>query len=178
MITLITGPMFCGKTTELIRRLTRAKIAGKNVILLRPAIDTRDHLTHSRLSHSIEEKFIDETEPLSSSELFSYDVIGIDEGQFFNDLKFLVETFTKWGKTVVIAGLNGTSEQKPFQPILDLIPIAEEIIKLNSVCMKCGSDYGTFTSYKGNDKDSDIKVGDEHEYEALCRICLDKKMIV
>jgi thymidine kinase len=168
MLSLIIGPMFSGKTTELVRRLNRYQIAGKKVILFRPTTDTRDHLTHDRLSHDIQEVF---TGRLYYTDWQKYDVIGIDEGQFFTMLKDDADYFADQGKTVIISALNGTSEKKQFDQVQGLIPFAEEIVKLNAVCMDCGSDYGTFTYYKAGNKTKDVQVGDEHEYMALCRKC-------
>jgi len=172
MLTLILGPMFGMKTTELLRRLRRAQIAGKKVILFRPTTDTRDHLTHDKLSHNIEEKF---TARLFFSDWEKYDIIGIDEGQFFVSLAQDAAYFADKGKTVIISALNGTSERKPFDEIQKLIPEAEEIVKLNAVCMDCGSDFATFSYYKAGNKEKDVQVGDENEYMALCRGCYNAR---
>lgn len=169
MITLILGPMFSGKTSELIRLGTRSKIAGKKVVLLRPKTDIRPHLTHSRLNHSLDEFFVDR---VTDKDLTNYDVICIDEGQFFKgSFVYDVNMFACKGKIIIVSGLNGTSELKSFENIQGLIPLAEEIIKLNAICTECGSEYGTFSYYKAGNKTEDIKVGDSHDYTALCRKC-------
>ncbi len=168
MIELIIGPMFSGKTTELLRRLTRLQIGGNKVLLLRPNIDTRGVLTHDCLDHSIEELFVDNA---SDYERFKdVDVVGIDEGQFFPGLAKDATMLANMGKIVIISGLNATSEVEPFPEIQLCIPIAETITKLNAVCTQCGSQDGSFTYYKKGNKTEKVLVG-EHEYTALCRKC-------
>ncbi len=170
MIQLIIGPMFSGKTTELLRRLQRAKIAGKKVILLRPKIDTRETLTHDELktTGNIPQIVLNN---LGEFDPNSYDYIGIDEGQFFQNL---AQNLNKWadnGRHIIVAGLDATSELAPFEEIIQLIPFAEEVIKLNAVCTKCGSDFGAFTKFVGTEKKNKILVGGKGIYEARCRNC-------
>ena len=172
MITLIIGPMFSGKTTELLRRLNRSKIAGKKTILLRPEIDTRDKLTHDDLkTNGIEEKFLKDLDDINLDE---YVVVGIDEGQFFKNLATHANNLANKGKHVIIAGLDATSEQQPFEEILNTIPFAEEVVKLNAICSFCGSEYGSFTYFKAGRKKDKIVVGGLDLYQAICRKCLYK----
>ncbi len=114
MITLIIGPMFSGKTTELLRRLNRDSIAGKKVILIRNNIDKRVILTHDNMSFNRVKVIISDN--LSEMDVSYYDVIGIDEGQFFDDL-IAANQWANKGKNIIIAGLDATSEQKPFGKI-------------------------------------------------------------
>ncbi len=173
MIQLILGPMFSGKTTELLRRLTRSKIAGKKTILIRNNIDKRDHLTHdNKCNGNIEEKYISNLNEINPT---NFEVIGIDEGQFFKDLYIYANKWANNNKIIIISALNGTSEQKPFEEITKIIPFAEEIDKLNAVCIKCGSDFGTYSKYLKHDKNSTIKVGGSESYQARCRNCLNMK---
>lgn len=170
MIELIVGPMFSGKSSELIRRLTRHKIAGKNTILLRPKRDTRGFLTHDNKENCTKEMFVETITEFN--DLYDYDVIGIDEGQFFSDLKE-VDKWANLGLTVIISALNGTSERTPFESIQDIIPLADRIDKLDAVCTSCGAD-AQFSFYKPGNKENDIEIG-EDEYTALCRICWNQK---
>jgi|YNPMSStandDraft_1061717.scaffolds.fasta_scaffold00010_64 thymidine kinase len=176
MIHLIIGPMFSGKSTELLRRLRRAKIANKETILLKPTIDTRGNFTHDDIDkpdikNDIKFIFIDK---LDNFDCTRYEVIGIDEGQFFQNLSFFANKWADMGKEVIVAGLDATSEQTPFEEILNLVPFAEEVIKLSAICSKCGSEYGAFTYYKGSEKKGKIKVGGKDLYEARCRSCFKK----
>lgn len=175
MVTLILGPMMSGKTSELIRLLVRAQIAGKKVILVRPESDTRDYLTHDRKDHQLQE--IKATSLSNIPNIFNYDVVGIDEGQFFNSM-FMgdVNALANRGKEVIISALNGTSEAYPFENVQELIPWSESIIKLNAICTKCGSEYGAFSYYKPGKKTEKVHVGGAEEYTALCRDCYNMMM--
>lgn len=175
MITLIIGPMFSGKTSELVRLLVRASIAGKKVILLRPEKDTRKFLTHDNKEYSLEEKFVDDINS-HIKELKEYDVIGIEEGQFFPHLLGACNLLAGDGKEIIISALNGTSESESFDVIQELIPHVESIIKLNAICTECGSEYGSYSFYRAGNKTDKVKVGDIHEYTALCRNCYNKAM--
>lgn len=170
MIQLIIGPMFSGKTTELLRRLQRGMIAGKKVMLLRPVVDTRETITHDQLktTGSIPQISISN---LNDFDIDSYDYIGIDEGQFFANLAKIINNWATNGKHIIVAGLDATSELTPFEEILQLIPYAEEVVKLNAVCTKCGSDFGAFTKFIGQEKKDKILVGGKGLYEARCRRC-------
>ncbi len=170
MIQLIIGPMFSGKTTELLRRLQRAKIAGKKVVLLRPSIDTRKTITHDQLKSTGDITQII-LQNLSDFDINSYDYIGIDEGQFFNNLAKNIVSWAEKDRHIIVAGLDATSELAPFEEIIQLIPYAEEVTKLNAVCTKCGSDYGAFTKFIGSEKKDKILVGGKGLYEARCRKC-------
>lgn len=172
MISLIIGPMFSGKTTELLRRLNRSKIAGKKVILLRPKIDTRGKLTHDNLTtNGIKEIFLTEINP---DDFLDFDVIGIDEGQFFKNLSKSANDLANKGKNVIIAGLDATSELEPFEEIINCIPFSEEVVKLSAICSFCGSEYGSFTHFKSGTKKEKVIVGGSDLYNAICRECLNK----
>lgn len=166
-IEIIIGSMFSGKTTELLRRLTRLQIGGNKVILLRPTVDNRGILTHDCLDHKIREQFVSK---VSDYDCSNVDVVGIDEGQFFKGLATDANHLANMGKIVIISGLNATSEAEPFPEIQACIPIVESITKLNAVCTQCGSQEGSFTFYKKGNKTEAVLVG-EHEYTALCRSC-------
>lgn len=170
MVELIIGPMFSGKSSELLRRLTRYKIAGKSTILLRPKRDTRGFLTHDKKDNSIIEIFVENISDFK--DVYDYDVIGVDEGQFFNDLK-VVDILADMGLTVIVSALNGTSERTPFKSLQDIIPLADTITKLSAVCTNCGED-AQFSFYKVGNKENDIEIG-EDEYTALCRKCWNLK---
>lgn len=168
MITLVCGPMFSGKTTEVLRRLERASVANKNAVLLRPKIDTRDFLTHTQKEVSwLETQFVD----LCDFDADEFDVVGIDEGQFHKGLKdFCLRWSTNFRK-IIISALHSTSECEMFEPIIDIIPYCEEIVKLNAVCTKCGSEYGNYTFYKSGGKIDKVAVGGPDSYTALCGEC-------
>jgi len=168
MITLIIGPMYSGKTTELLRLLERAHIANKKTVLLRPKIDSRPFLSHSaRDTVWLEEKFID----LNDFDASKYDMIGIDEGQFHKGLKDFCKKYSLMGKQVVVSALHATSESEMFDEIISLIPCCEKINKLNAVCMHCGSEEGNYTYYLAGNKTEKVAVGGFESYTALCGVC-------
>lgn len=163
-----------GKTTELIRQLTRAKIAGKKVVLLRPSRDNRPNLTHSQLTHDIEEVFVSSVDDIDWRE---YDVIGVDEGQFFNNnFPERIDHVANTGRKVVISALNGTSERKPFETIQKLIPLVDDITYEPAVCTDCGSEHASYSYYKLGSKTENVKIGGGEAYTALCRNCYMEKM--
>lgn len=173
MLQLILGPMFGGKTTELIRRLTRAQIAGKRVVLLRPDKDNRPELTHNKVSYDIEERFVSSIDDINWKE---YEVIGIDEGQFFNsDFARRIDHVASSNRKVIISALNGTSEREPFETILQLIPLADDISYEPAVCTDCGSEHASYSFYILGTKTEAVKVGGKEAYTALCRNCYIKR---
>lgn len=170
MISLILGPMYSGKSTELLRRLHRAHIAKKRVVLIRPKVDFRDFLTHAPVEHSWLP--IVQTEDVTTIDCSQYDVIGLDELQFFHFSPLFALNETRERNCHIIAsGLQATSEGEMFPEVVRFIPYCDEIIKLNAVCVKCGSDYGTMTYYKIGKKTEQISVGGTNEYEARCLSC-------
>lgn len=168
MITLVIGPMFSGKTTELLRQLERAKIANKRVILLRPKLDSRPFLSHAvKDIQWLEEQFVD----LKDFDATKYDMIGIDEGQFHKGLKEFCRKYSLMGKRIVISALHATSESEMFEEITGVIPYCEEIIKLNAVCTQCGSEYANYTYFLAGNKTEKVAVGGSDAYTSLCGIC-------
>jgi thymidine kinase len=173
MISLILGGMFSGKTSELLRQAERAFIAKKNVVIIRPKKDSRGYLTHSKLNTKINIEKLHKISDLKDP--YQYDKIFIDEGQFFDDLsKDVLKISDK--VDIIIAALNGSAEQISWLEVQALIPWAETITKLNAICYRCGSEYGSFSYYLGNDKTGMFKIGGAGEYVALCRTCLEKEL--
>ncbi|WP_353069550.1 thymidine kinase [Tunturibacter empetritectus] len=172
-IETIVGPMFSGKSEELIRRLKRARIARQRVACYKPDIDLRYHRT-SIASHSSqihEACTVTNVEHLKASllpQLDDIDVIGIDEAQFFDDtiLPLTVE-LVHLGKRIILAGLDTTFNAEPFGPIPALMAIADEVTKLSAVCMVCGAP-AIHTQRLGQSQEL-VLVGAAGLYEARCR---------
>ena len=170
---VITGPMFSGKSEELIRRLKRARIARQRVVCFKPDIDLRYHRTsiasHSDQTH--EARTVANVERLREA-LFplldEVDVVGIDEAQFFDNaiIPFIVELI-HLGKRVVMAGLDTTFNAEPFGPIPALMAIADDVTKLSAVCMVCGQP-AIHTQRLGQSQEL-VVVGAAGLYEARCR---------
>jgi len=173
-IEVIVGSMFSGKTEELIRRLHRAQIARKRVQIFKPAIDVRfanDHL----VSHS--EMRIPSVSVESARELIDdvnreTEVVGIDEGQFFDaELPAVCNRIADMGKRVLVAGLDQDYLGKPFDPMPQLLAIAEYITKTLAICVVCGAPANhTQRLVASADR---VLLGAQGIYEARCRRCFD-----
>jgi len=172
--TLIFGPMLSGKTSELLTKLERAHIAKRKVVLLRPGIDNRGFLSHSgRKLNNIKEIFVKD---LLDVDLDSFDVFGIDEGQFHTHLKEFVIKANKFKKDIYVSALHATSESEMFDEIIKVIPFCENIIKLNAICTRCGNEFGNYTFFKEGKKTEKVVVGGSDAYTALCQQCYFKEM--
>ena len=171
---VITGPMFSGKSEELIRRLKRARIARQRVACYKPDIDLRYHRTaiasHSAQTH--EACTVTSVARLRDDLLLQLDevgVIGVDEAQFFDGtLQDLAMELVHAGKRVLIAGLDTTYAAEPFGPIPNLMAIADEVTKLSAVCMVCGAP-AIHTQRLGSSQEL-VVVGATGVYEARCRL--------
>ena len=176
-IEVITGSMFSGKSEELIRRLRRAQIAKRKVQIFKPRIDDRyaeDRIT----SHSAMQ--IDAENVRSARELLERvkpdtEVVGIDEGQFFDpELPAVCTTLADQGKRVIVAGLDQDYLGKPFEPMPQLLAIAEYITKTLAICMVCGAPANHTQRLVASSER--VLVGAGGTYEARCRHCFDPRL--
>jgi thymidine kinase len=170
-IEVITGCMFSGKTEELIRRLRRARIAKQKVLIFKPKIDTR-YSAEAIVSHSEQSLPSVLIENANDILKLSKDaqVIGIDEAQFFsNDLVEICNTLAYQGKRVLVAGLDQDYRGIPFEPMPQLLAIAEYITKSLAICVVCGNpaDKTQRKTYAAER----VVVGATDVYEARCRKC-------
>jgi thymidine kinase len=172
-IEIITGPMFSGKSEELIRRLKRARIARQRVACFKPDIDLRYHRTaiasHSSLTHDASTvATVEELRAALFPQLDEIEVVGIDEVQFFSEAILpLALELVHLGKRVVFAGLDTTFANEPFGPVPDLMAVADEVTKLSAVCMVCGAP-AIHTQRLGQSQEL-VVVGAVGLYEARCR---------
>jgi len=176
-IEVICGPMFSGKSEELIRRLRRAEIARQRVQIFKPGIDQRysdDHIvSHSELK--IRSDSVKDAAELEARLDLRTEVIGIDEAQFLGD--GIVDTVVRladMGKRIVIAGLDTDYLGRPFRPIPELLAVADEITKTLAICMQCGNP-AKHTQRLVASQDL-IVVGAEGLYEARCRRCFEPNL--
>jgi thymidine kinase len=169
-IEVICGSMFSGKTEELIRRIRRAEIAKQRVKVFKPKIDNRysefSIVSHSELSYPSE---IIEKASEIPDKCFDVEVIGIDEAQFFDlDLVDVCQMLADSGKRVIVAGLDQDYRAKPFEPMPQLLAVAEYISKIQAVCVICGAPANrTQRVTKEGDR---VLVGGTDHYEARCRL--------
>ena len=170
--------MLSGKTSMMLHLLERAAIAKKKTILIRPTKDTRGFLSHTCKDISwTKEIFMTFGSGLYMKDydiLQDYDVIAVDEGQFQENLKQFCTTYRS--KHIIISALHATSECEMFQPIVDIIPYCENIIKLNAICTHCGSENGSYTYYLKGNKTDKIAVGGQEDYTVLCGQCYNYEM--
>jgi thymidine kinase len=176
-IEVITGSMFSGKSEELIRRLRRAQIARQKVQIFKPILDDRfseDHI----VSHS--DMRIASQNVSSSAELVrcvdeATEVVGIDEGQFFDaDLPAACNALADQGRRVIVAGLDQDYLGRPFEPMPQLLAIAEYITKTLAICVVCGEPANhTQRLVASSDR---VLVGASGLYEARCRHCFDPSL--
>ena len=176
-IEVITGSMFSGKSEELIRRLRRAQIARQKVQIFKPAIDDR-HDGHHIVSHS--EMKMASVNVASARDLLDAvaedtEVVGIDEGQFFDiELPAVCTTLADQGKRVIVAGLDQDYLGKPFEPMPQLLAIAEYITKTLAICMVCGAPANHTQRLVASSER--VLVGAQGTYEARCRRCFDPRL--
>ena len=175
-IEVICGSMFSGKTEELIRRMKRAKFAKQKVEIFKPAIDTRyseeDIVSHDQ--NSIHSTPIDASGAilLLASDI---DVVGIDEAQFLDDnLVDVCNELANRGIRVIIAGLDMDFKGVPFGPIPALCAIADEVTKVHAICVKCGA--LAYVSHRLVADEHRVMLGEQSEYEPLCRACYQKAL--
>jgi thymidine kinase len=172
-IEVIVGSMYSGKTEELIRRLRRAQIARQRVEIFKPAIDDR-YARDAIVSHS--ELRIPSRSVKNAKEILKHaheaQVIGIDEGQFLGaGLVDVCEKLAGMGKRVIVAGLDQDYRARPFEPMPQLLAIAEYITKTLAICVVCGAPANR--TYRKVQRGGRVVVGGAEIYEARCRRCYD-----
>lgn len=178
-IECICGSMFSGKSEELLRRIKRGVIAKQKVLLFKPSIDNRydenrvsTHNGNSYDSISIEKS----SDILNFVKDTKYDIIGIDEIQFFdNDIVKIINKLADDGIRVIVAGLDMDFKAEPFHPMPEIMAISEMVTKLHAVCNKCGKEASRsqrLINGKPAKYDEPIVViGASESYEARCRHC-------
>ncbi|MCC7149431.1 MAG: thymidine kinase [Saprospiraceae bacterium] len=177
-IEVICGSMFSGKTEELIRRLKRAQFAYQKVMVFKPSRDIRydevNVVSHdSNIIGSTPVRFAREIIELSED----YEVIGVDEAQFFdNDIVDVCQRLAFIGKRVIVAGLDMDFAGKPFGPMPALLAVSEYITKVHAICVHCGN-LATH-SYRLSDDAEQVLLGAKDLYEPRCRVCYSEGNLI
>lgn len=176
-VEVICGPMFSGKSEELIRRLRRAQIARLRVEVFKPRIDDRysedEIVSHSEMRIPASRvrtarEILDRLDPRTQ-------VVGVDEAQFYDDdLVEVVDSMANMGKRVIVAGLDQDYLGRPFDPIPGLLAAAEEITKTLAICIQCGNPANRTQRLVANEEQ--IVVGGAGAYEARCRQCFEPRL--
>jgi thymidine kinase len=171
-IEVVVGCMFSGKTEELIRRVRRAHLAKQRVQVFKPTIDVRysEDEVASHSSQRIPSTTVSRAQEILEKLDDSTRVVGIDEGQFFDEaIVDVVNKLANRGLRVIVAGLDMDWKGEPFNHMPALMAVAEEVIKQHAVCMSCGEPATRTQRLRGTD--GKIQVGAAEAYEARCRSC-------
>lgn len=178
-VEVITGCMFSGKTEELLRRLRRAEIAGQSVAVFTPALDDRygETAIGTHTGATWKATVVDEDHPQQiTTSLDSETVVAIDEANFFStELVPVCKRLADNGHRVVISGTDQTFRAEPFEPLSQLMALAEYVDKLQAICTQCGEpasrNQRLIDGEPAHYDDPTIMVGAEESYEARCRNC-------
>jgi thymidine kinase len=191
-ITVVIGPMFSGKTTELVRLIDRKRLADKKCLIIKNEKDNRfdriidnincdEYVEKSHLTTHSEIRY-NKCDILSLTELNNntfeyicknkYEVVGIDEGFFFRDLTDFCCKLTNVGIDVICSTLDSSYKQELFPEIGKLIAKSEHVIKINAICMRCKKDGASFT-IRTIQSEEQILVGGSDIYQSVCRKCLN-----
>ncbi len=173
---IIIGPMFAGKSCELIRRIRLLKVLKKEYIVIKPKIDNRyDNLSDSNMivSHNFDKEHcivLEKLDHIFKNDLVNINTIFIDEGQFFNDLIDVVKKLVEIYKiNIVVSGLDGDSNRNKFGQILDLIPLSNTCTKINAACIMCLDGTPAPFSHRVTKDSEQILIGAGDLYMSLCR---------
>ena len=182
-IECICGSMFSGKSEELLRRIKRGVIAKQNVLLCKPSIDNRyeENKVSTHNGNSFESVNIDKAEQIYDYVIDKeYDIIGIDEVQFFDDkIIGVINKLADDGIRVIVAGLDMDFKAEPFHPMPEIMAISEMVTKLHAVCNKCGKEASRSQRLINGEPakydDPIVVIGASESYEARCRHCHEIK---
>tara|TARA_A100001015_G_C14895541_1_gene674248 strand:- start:226 stop:780 length:555 start_codon:yes stop_codon:yes gene_type:complete len=175
---IIVGPMFSGKSFELIRRIRLIKILGLKYLVIKPSIDNRYSKENVICTHNYDKESCIIVKKLFDcvKDNMNYNTIFIDEAQFFPDLKdFVLEMLEKNNINIVLTGLDGDFKRKPFGDILKLIPYCDTCVKKSALCKMCNDGTpGIFSHRLNKDDDIQILVGSTESYTPVCRYHYNK----
>ena len=182
---VIAGPMYCGKTEELIRQVKRATIGKKHVMVFKHAIDTRygaDKKVHSHAGGTFDSLLIHKVSEILTHIKKNTEIIAIDEAQWLGTaLVPVIEKLLSKQKHVIVAGLAMTFDRQPFVPMPELMAMADKVTKLSAVCSRCGND-AVFHKRIAKGKSANALSTDpslvnkleDNVYDARCRNCFSK----
>ena len=176
-IEVICGSMFSGKTEELIRRIKKVELADEKYIIFRPKIDSRnpENKIISHAKNEISASIISSPKEILDLSV-NYSVIGIDEAQFFDQsIVDVCNVLANKGHRLIIAGLDMDYEGNPFGPMPNLMACAEDVMKVHAVCVETGNPAGY--SYRIDNSDDLVLIGEKKEYKPLSREAFVKKMV-
>ena len=170
---LILGPMFAGKSSAILQIVNRHKSIGRSTLLISHSIDSRYSSENYIVNHDGSKIQCYKTNSLSlmSKDLVDAKLVIIEEAQFFNDLYiFVLDLVENHRKDVIVVGLDGDADRKPFGQILDLVPLCDKITKLKAFCKLCADGTEALFTFCKKKKDEQVCVGGDDIYMPLCRL--------
>ncbi len=174
-IEVIIGSMFSGKTTELMRRIDRMRRAGRQVQVFSRDKRFQENAIVSHDKRSENATYAETAEDIRKRLSWKTEIIGIDEGQFYDeDLVSFCRCMALEQKVVIVAGLDQDFRTEPFNTMLRLVAEAESVTKLNAVCSRCGNP--AIRNHRKTDSNERIVIGASEAYQALCRDCYEKAL--
>jgi len=169
---IIIGPMFAGKSCEIIRRVRLLRVCNKNYLIIKPQIDTR-YSVNEIVSHNFDKEkclAVNDISEIFDSLKNNIDTVFIDEAQFFKNLKIpVLKIVEEYNCNVIITGLDGDSNRNKFGEILDLIPYCDTCTKIHALCQVCMDGTPGIFSYRKSNDDGQVHLGAGDEYMAVCR---------
>lgn len=180
-IEVIYGPMFSGKSSELLRKVRRYQHAKKKSLVINYMHDNRYSsedvmATHDRYFFFYFRQTAKALKTASLNDVkekaMDYDVVAVDEGQFYPDIVEFCEELADLGIIVLVAALDSTFQRKPFGNIINLLPVAEKVTKLTAVCVYCGNE-ASFTQRVVESSEVEL-IGGEESYKPVCRKCFNR----
>lgn len=169
---LIMGCMFSGKSTELIKRIREHKLLDRHVLCITHVSDTRYGVNKivSHTKENVDATGLEKLKDIEPNVLPLYDVICIEEAHFFKDLKeFVIPIVEILGKIVIVCGLDGTFQRQPFTNVIELIPLADDVVKLKALCLFCKDGTRAPFSKRLVSNTNTLLVGGSDMYASVCR---------
>lgn len=174
-LTVVIGPMFSGKSSYLISSIKKYQEINWPVYTITSSFDKRYStdpkiMNHNKEGYKVNKSVLSLFEVASDKEYLESKVVIIDEGQFYQDLvEFVLESIEIYEKHVIVAGLDGDAMRKPFGKILNIIPYADNIVKLKAYCKKCSNGTEALFTSKKIQGTKVVDIGGADKYEAVCR---------
>lgn len=172
---VILGPMFSGKSTYIHTAIHRHHAIGQQTLVIKPAVDTRSNVNET-VTHDgirIPCRTVDQLRDISCCDLGDIKFVVVEEAQFFPDLVSWVVHMENCcpDKEFLVLGLSGDSERRPFGQMLEILPLADSIVHMNALCMRCRDGTPGVFSYRHASTDAQVHIGGANAYETLCRSC-------
>ena len=173
---VVLGPMFSGKSSYIHTAIQRRRAIGVQSLVLKPTIDTRHFTVNETVTHDgirIPCRSVARLSDISCCDLDNVKFIVVEEAQFFPDLVPWIKHMEQCcqDKSFLVIGLSGDSERRPFGQMLEILPLADSIVHMNALCMRCRDGTPASFSHRLHRNRDQIAIGGANEYQTLCRRC-------